>query len=305
LDFRQDYARGLQELLTTLALGPSTEQNVSAVSDAKSNGPSNVPRVDKRQLAPEQPSLEDAGREAIEQVERTKPERERTRRATHKESLAAGAIAALSVPKSKTSPTIRNVAVGAIIVIVVAAGAFFVASFLAPEVRPFLHLGKQTGVVSNSTQPKTATPGSTTSSSPLIGVLADTATFRDPDSLIEFRYPRRLFHREDVVESHEVVRLQSDEKVVISVSIVATDRDDALIRAYELDLETPGKPIHYKTGVHNGWYVVSGFDGPILFYRRVVSTRGHIAALTISHDKSITPSFNPAVVIAQTFRAID
>ncbi len=93
--------------------------------------------------------------------------------------------------------------------------------------------------------------------------------------------------------------------MVISVSIVATDRDDALPTAYRLELETPGRQISYKTGVRTGWYVVSGMEGSTLFYRRVVSTRGHIASLTISHNKDITPSFNPAVVIAQTFHAVD
>lgn len=138
-----------------------------------------------------------------------------------------------------------------------------------------------------------------------LDVFSETATYRDPDSYVEFQYPSRVFHTVSVVDRNEVLRLKSSEGVLISVSIVPTDREDALRSAYRLELETPGRQISYKTGVRNGWYVVSGLDGGLLFYRRVVSVRGHIASLTVSHNKDLTPSFNPAVVVAQTFHAVE
>jgi len=155
-------------------------------------------------------------------------------------------------------------------------------------------------------QPEAAQPSTPPANPSLpLDVFSETTTYHDPDSYIEFRYPSRLFRVETPIERNEVVRLRSNEGVMIAVSIVATDRDDALRAAYRLELETPGRQVSYKTGVRNGWYVVSGLEGSNLFYRRVISTRGHIASLTISHNKDIHPSFNPAVVVAQTFHAVE
>ncbi|HEV2686966.1 MAG TPA: adenylate/guanylate cyclase domain-containing protein [Bryobacteraceae bacterium] len=141
--------------------------------------------------------------------------------------------------------------------------------------------------------------------------LNEQATYRDPDSYIEFQYPSRLLHAEKTVDAHEVVRLKSDDGVLVSVSIVAADGGDALGKAYRLDLETPGRQITYKTGpgkgwlFRKGWYVMSGRDASTTFYRRVLSTRGHIAAMTFVHDSGLKPSFNFAPLIAPTFRALE
>lgn len=64
VDFRQDYARGVQELLKPLALVQETAQSRSAISHAGSQ--SKVPDADERQRSAEQARLEDERRKAAE-----------------------------------------------------------------------------------------------------------------------------------------------------------------------------------------------------------------------------------------------
>jgi len=135
--------------------------------------------------------------------------------------------------------------------------------------------------------------------------LSETATYRDPNSYIEFRYPSRILHQEAAANPQEVIRLKSDEGVVISVMIVPGEGTEALAKAYQADIAMPSREIQYKTPPRNGWYVVSGYDGPAIFYRRVVSTRGHVASITFVHEKSLTPRYNFAPMIAPTFRAVE
>jgi TonB family protein len=70
LDFRQDYARGLQELLKTLAPGQSAGQSMSAISDVESPIRSNVPDAEERQRAAEQARLEAERRKVSEETRR-------------------------------------------------------------------------------------------------------------------------------------------------------------------------------------------------------------------------------------------
>jgi hypothetical protein len=74
VDFRQDYARGLQELLKILAPEQTAGQSSSAISDIGSLRQSPVPGADERQRAAEKAPLEEERRKA---AERTRLEEER------------------------------------------------------------------------------------------------------------------------------------------------------------------------------------------------------------------------------------
>jgi len=68
VDFRQDYARGFQELLKALALGQSAGQSGSVASDVGRQSQSNVPDAEERQRATEQARHEDERRKTAEQT---------------------------------------------------------------------------------------------------------------------------------------------------------------------------------------------------------------------------------------------
>ena len=74
VDFRQDYARGLQVLLKILAPGQSAEQSKSAIADVGRQSQSDVADADQRQRAAERARLED---ERPKTAELTRLDRER------------------------------------------------------------------------------------------------------------------------------------------------------------------------------------------------------------------------------------
>ena len=93
VDFRQDYARGVQQLLKILAPGQTSEQSSPASSDIGSERESSVSDAVERQRAAEQARLEEEHRKAEEKTrleeerkqatERARAEEERKRAAEH------------------------------------------------------------------------------------------------------------------------------------------------------------------------------------------------------------------------------
>ncbi len=97
VDFRQDYARGLQKLLKILALGQEAGQNSSAISDVGSQ--SRVSDADERGIAVERARLEDERGKSPEQAERKKLESQDESRPSEKVH-AAGNVGARSAAES-------------------------------------------------------------------------------------------------------------------------------------------------------------------------------------------------------------
>jgi hypothetical protein len=68
VDFKQDYARGLQVLLGTLAPGQGTGESSPAIPEVEGKSPSSVSETGERQPAAEDAQLEDERQKAAEQA---------------------------------------------------------------------------------------------------------------------------------------------------------------------------------------------------------------------------------------------
>lgn len=129
--------------------------------------------------------------------------------------------------------------------------------------------------------------------------------YRSPNGRYQISLPANLFFPYDDSDPNNLAIYSRD--VRLSVNLASQpSTGQSLNDLFRQELSVDGRTVTYKTiDPKKRTFVLSGIDGPMIFYIKTIETEGGFHALSTYYDKSLGAVFNPVVgTIATGFKAL-
>jgi hypothetical protein len=150
-------------------------------------------------------------------------------------------------------------------------------------------------------QPDAAEPPPPGRTWPATGALAY-GTYRNAQYGYSVEYPTNLFLPEGDIGNGRGQSYTSADGSALLLLYATDDGPDALRLEYEAELARPDQEVSYRV-LRSGWFVVSGHEGPYIFYQRTHRSPGGLRTFRLRHLARDKDYFGPVTErLSHSFR---
>ncbi len=104
-------------------------------------------------------------------------------------------------------------------------------------------------------------------------------------------YPDNLFHRDAGLDPRHGQAFSTDDGTADLLAYASPGGEEALRQQYESELAQPGQRVTYQV-LRPDWFVVSGYEGPYIFYRRTFRRGDGLRTFRLRHLAEDQPYFD-------------